>query len=599
MATQITKILALSGDELKDTIQLEVSGKESESFSDQKLIFSEDIFKKSIYNFERIINIGLGVKFSCNRPWGANTSGDIYFSLWYYDGQGKGTQIFNNQKVSKEATTNDDWVQTSVQFQSSTALSSLLPLAENSYFKLSSYVQGTNTFSTSKFRCRLDLVSIAIEYEAGCYITTQGKGTGYQSNIAQPGYETPILPSPVNTGYKLVGWKDITDENKTVYSIGNLPEAGQYDIIYESVWEPISYEVHTYIGQECIDKQTCIYNETYYITPDLNNYMSNGNNISNIFRRYYIKYEEGTYSSSLFNNSITKNFSTKDGAIVTSQVQWWPTIVYDSIFSFNDWRVQMEEDRGQNPIATLNNATIKTMYADNSSYSPSGYMLISNEGVAEGTLTSHRFKVIAGQSYNIDFTVYDKWEEPNWDVYIFFEDEDGTWINFNDSTNRISYNEHHNILYPAKENMKIKYPNDIRSKSFVAPEGAVQAQIRIDANGSNHEVQFYNFRIYPSNKRYMSYSITNYWRNDIIAPFAPYKGLAVPKKYGYVFKNWQDENGKIYTSDSTFPEENLILYSQWEKEGFGIHNGDSSQRVIKAFIGEHPIEKIFIGEKEI
>lgn len=435
-------------------------------------------------------------------------------------------------------------------------------------------------------------------------ITTSG-GTVIGTGTYEYGSEVTLKANP-DTGYKFTKW---IDNEGNEYTEQYLTVVVEDTKTYTAYFEHIKYEVHTYIGQECIDKQTCIYDESYYTTPNLVDYASNGNRIIDIFRCYYIKHKKGSYSTIQSNNTLAYNFSDEDGTIIKSQIQWQPTIVYDSIFSFNDWRIQMEEDRGQNPIVILNNATIETLLAryhspsGTSYYYPSGYMLISNEGSTEGTLTSHRFKVTAGQSYNINFTVFDRWEEPNWDVYIFFEDENGEWIDFDDSTNRISYNEHHNILYPTKENLKIDFPNDIRSKPFVVPEGAVQAQIRIDANGSNHEVQFSNFRIYPSDKKYMSCSITDYWRNDTLVNkfgiFVPDRGLPIPENYGYTFKNWQDENEKNYTSDSTFPEENLILYSQWEKEGFGIHNGDSTQRVIKAFIGEHPVEKIFIGEKEI
>lgn len=42
--------------------------------------------------------------------------------------------------------------------------------------------------------------------------------------------------------------------------------------------------------------------------------------------------------------------------------------------------------------------------------------------------------------------------------------------------------------------------------------------------------------------------------------------LPVPTRSGYVFKGWQDEDGKAYTAQSKMPSKNIKLVAQWEEE---------------------------------
>ena len=87
-------------------------------------------------------------------------------------------------------------------------------------------------------------------------------------------------------------------------------------------------------------------------------------------------------------------------------------------------------------------------------YDNQGFTLNSHEGVTEGTCTSPYFSITPGESYKIDIDI----EGNNWDVYIFFCDAQGNWINFSDNTNRFSSSGTGNS-----------------SRIFTAPAGSVKA----------------------------------------------------------------------------------------------------------------------------
>lgn len=215
-------------------------------------------------------------------------------------------------------------------------------------------------------------------------------------------------------------------------------------------------------------------------------------------------------------------------ANATYTAQFTPVYVtYDSIFNFQKWK--------SNGISASNGII--------SDENDIGFVLVSNDGANEGTATSPFFEVEYGKSYKIDIDVVGD----DWDVYIFFCDENGTWIDFADSTNRFSSN-----------------GGGVSSRIFTAPNNpeVVKAQIRCDANGANNTVVFGNFRIYPSDCEYMSNTVSSNERTDTAAWSMP-----TPTRAGYTFTGWNtkaDGSGTMYTSASAFPSDDLTLYSQWE-----------------------------------
>ncbi len=202
-------------------------------------------------------------------------------------------------------------------------------------------------------------------------------------------------------------------------------------------------------------------------------------------------------------------------------------VAFDSIFNFEKWKA--------NGITGSNSVV--------SDITDTGFTLTSNSEVNEGTASSPYFPVEAGKSYKIDIdTIGD-----GWDVYIFFHSETstGTGLEFTDATNRFSSNGSGNA-----------------TRVFTAPEGAVKAQIRCDANGSSNTVTFSNFRIYPADCEYMSTTVAAEDRSNAISWDIP-----TPTCEGYEFIGWNTEpdgSGTAYTSDSSFPADDLTLYSQWK-----------------------------------
>ena len=205
----------------------------------------------------------------------------------------------------------------------------------------------------------------------------------------------------------------------------------------------------------------------------------------------------------------------------------------DSVFNYTIWT--RDGLSGNNADAYYNNQ---------------GFTLKSYEGVAEGTCTSPYFSITPGESYKIDIDI----EGNNWDIYIFFCDAQGNWINFSDSTNRFSSSGTGNS-----------------SRIFTAPAGSVKACIRCDANGGNNSVSFKNFRIYPSKYEYMSNSI--YTTNRSL-----WLGLTNPKVaelvnrdgYDFIGLNTQPDGNGTWINDfnQLADGQDHFLYTQWEQKKY-------------------------------
>lgn len=231
----------------------------------------------------------------------------------------------------------------------------------------------------------------------------------------------------------------------------------------------------------------------------------------------FVKWSDG-------NTSATRKVTVTGNATYTAEFAVAAFVTYDSIFCFNKWKA--------NGIAAENGTV--------SNITNTGFTLTSNAGVAEGTATSHFFPVEAGKSYKIDIDI----TGDNWDVYIFFCDANGSWVDFADSKNRFSSG------------------GGVASRVFTAPSGSVKAQIRVDANGASNTVAYTNFRIYPADCGYMSSSVSAAERTDTGSWSVP-----TPSRAGYTFVGWNtkpDGSGTAYTSSSAFPTEDIVLYSIWQ-----------------------------------
>lgn len=213
---------------------------------------------------------------------------------------------------------------------------------------------------------------------------------------------------------------------------------------------------------------------------------------------------------------------------------WTPNtykVLYDNLIDFGAWDKE-----------TAGNGTISNVTND-------GFTLTCNEGAGEGTSSSPFFAVEPGKDYTVDIDV----EGGAWDVYIFFCDANGTWIDFVDGeSNRYS-------------------PGVNWDATFTAPNKSevVKAQIRVDANGSNNAVTFKNIRVYEAGK--VVDGLTSYHLGDSVTFDSEYGSLPTPTRTGYTFAGWIDKDGNAITADSTYDYVGTeTLYSTWTLNSYDI-----------------------------
>lgn len=195
-------------------------------------------------------------------------------------------------------------------------------------------------------------------------------------------------------------------------------------------------------------------------------------------------------------------------------------VTFDNLIDFSAWN------------KTAGNGTM-------SNVTDTGFTITSNSGVSESTSSSAYFAVEPGKSYKVDIDV----TGTDWDVYVFFCAEDGSWVDFKDSTNRYSSNGSGNS-----------------TRVFTAPDKTevVKAQIRVDANGSNNTVTFNNIRVYEDT------DITVSPVNKYVTYDSAYGTLPTPKKSGYEFIGWFDSNGTQVTASSILAQASTVyLNSKW------------------------------------
>lgn len=115
--------------------------------------------------------------------------------------------------------------------------------------------------------------------------------------------------------------------------------------------------------------------------------------------------------------------------------------------------------------------------------------------------------------------------------------------------------------------------NFTRSTNFLS----VRCDI-IDGNASGKVVTFSNFRMYPTNRPYMSNSVTAAERTGRGGQAMP-----TPTREGYTFKGWNtkpDGTGTTYTA-SNLPTDDIILYSQWTVKTFKVTFKDDNGYTLK------------------
>ena len=221
--------------------------------------------------------------------------------------------------------------------------------------------------------------------------------------------------------------------------------------------------------------------------------------------------------------------------------------IFDNLIDYNAWN------------KAAGNGVVSDVTAD-------GFTITSNDGAGEATSESPYFAVTPGKSYKIEMDFIGD----NWDVYIFFCDENGSWIDFADGpSNRYSSNGSTGV--PA-DNAVFTAP----SKTEV-----VKAKIRVDANGSNNAVRFENIRVYEVGKVAEGVS---YETAKLVTYDSPYGTLPTPVKTGYTFDGWLRHDGTYITESSVMKiTENSYFTSQWTENRYKVaYNANGSNDAVEA-----------------
>lgn len=197
-------------------------------------------------------------------------------------------------------------------------------------------------------------------------------------------------------------------------------------------------------------------------------------------------------------------------------------ITFDNLIDFKAW----------NKVA--GNGTVTDI-------TDTGMSITCNSGSGEATSSSPFFAVEPGKQYKIDIDI----TGPTWDVYIFFCDANGSWIDFVDGpSNRYSNN-----------------GGGSKTQIFTAPdkESVVKAQIRLDANGSNTKVNFNDIRVYEYNGYETSVSPANKIADSGLAVGE----LPVPTREGHAFIGWYSGNTEYTATTVVNGADTIYLTSEW------------------------------------
>ncbi len=210
------------------------------------------------------------------------------------------------------------------------------------------------------------------------------------------------------------------------------------------------------------------------------------------------------------------------------------SVVFDNLVDFSKWNT-----------SSANNATI-------SDVTNGGFTLTSNDGVGEGTSTSPFFPVTPGKQYRVDIDI----TGTAWDVYIFFCDENGAWVDFQDgAANRYSYGGTTGV--------------PVDNAVFTAPnkDSVVKAQIRVDANNGNNTVTFSNIRVYEVGTVEDG---VPYTPSQPVTYAGTYGTLPTPTRDGYDFLGWYKADGTQLNAGDTVGASDVYVTSKWKQNGYTI-----------------------------
>ncbi len=323
------------------------------------------------------------------------------------------------------------------------------------------------------------------------------------------------LQTPVRLGYTFNGWFDANGNEVTA-----IDSASEHKSIF-SQWSITNYTI-TY---DANGGKVSPASQTYTIETQLN--IPTPTREGYTFQGWTVTVADGNWE---FNGMCSPGeVPVKMYGNVTLTAQWVISevnVTFDNLIDLSQWKK-----------LTPSNAS--------AAFTDTAITLTSNNGVGEGTFTSPYFEVAPGKEYKIDMDI----TGDNWDVYIFFCDANGNWVDFTDSGNRFASSGHN--------------PDRV----FTAPNKStvVKAQIRIDANGSSNTVKFDNIRVWENTGIEVSPV------NKVVEGGTEYGELPTPVREGYKFEGWENAEGqRVNAEDIVNSSETVNLYSQWTEKEYGI-----------------------------
>lgn len=239
------------------------------------------------------------------------------------------------------------------------------------------------------------------------------------------------------------------------------------------------------------------------------------------------------------NNSATRTVTVTSNATYTAQFR--PIyITYDSVFSFKMWA---DTGLASTSLIEIVNKT------------DTGF---TGKAISTDTQTS--------TTPVIDISGFTRWtfkcdtSSSDFEIFLFNCDASGAWNDFNYTT----------------------YISEITINN-VKGFTSIRCDI-LDDKASGKEVTFSNFRLYPADYPYMANSVTAEERTGRGGQAMP-----TPTRAGYTFKGWNtkvDGTGTTYTA-SNLPNDDIILFSQWEKS-------ENQIRINHNFVGENECTGVYV-----
>lgn len=237
-------------------------------------------------------------------------------------------------------------------------------------------------------------------------------------------------------------------------------------------------------------------------------------------------------------------------------------ITYDNMFNFQKWK----------------NRGITGLKTNISNISDVGFTMTITDNNDPMTNTTPSIPVTSGQKYVLEF---DTNIVSGFQPFIFYCVNEN-----NDSWGQPGGGGTHTDGTPTYNQKRIEFTP---TTDWIA--------LRFDIDGDvGYSGHFENFRIYPAGFDYMSTSVNAAERVDASLWSSP-----TPIRDKYKFISWNDKpdgGGETYTSQSSFPIKDLILYSQWELDKINwVYVGN--QLVSEIYVGTKPVQEVYVGTTKI